>query len=155
MLIQDFLQVTAPYAMVQARLLEPAPPWLSEAAGIAYAQAERLFQVARPESGEVTGRKRVQIELGAGYPRGEGFVVPVSWWARDAQRLFPTLDADLEAMPLGPDQVMLTLMGRYDLPSAPWGLGLDRLLMHRVTESCVRSFLWHTAAHLTEAMRAA
>jgi hypothetical protein len=35
-------------------------------------------------------------------------------------------------MPMGPDQVMLTLMGRYEPPLGAVGRGLDRLVLHRI-----------------------
>ena len=148
MLIQDFVQVNADYATVCDRLLEPAPRWLTDGATAAYADGERLFITMSPSDGEMTIGKRVQVELGAAHARGEGSVVPLSWWATGPQRLFPTLDADLEIMPMGPDQVMLTLMGRYEPPLGAAGRGCDRLMLHRIAEACVRGFLHRTAANL-------
>jgi hypothetical protein len=154
MLIQDFVQVKAPFAMVRDRLLEPRPHWLTDGATAAYAEGERLFLTISATRREMNVGKRVQVELGAAYARGEGVVLPLSWWATGAQRLFPTLDADLELMPLGPDQVMLTLMGRYDPPLGALGRGVDRLVLHRIAEACVRSFLHRTAASLEHATAA-
>jgi hypothetical protein len=154
MLIQDFVQVKAPNASVRDQLLDTSARWLTDAASDAYADGERLLFIVSPNAGEASVRKRVQIDLGTAYARGKGFVVPLSWWATGAQRLFPTLDADLEVMPMGPDQVMLTLMGRYQPPLGPVGRGLDRLLLHRVAESCVRSFLHRAAASLEHATAA-
>jgi hypothetical protein len=148
MLIQDFVQVKAPYATVRDRLLEPAPGWLTDGATDAYADGERLFLTVSAMGGAVTVGKRVQVELGTAYARGEGSVVPVSWWATGAERLFPTLDADLEIMPMGPDQAMLTLMGRYEPPLGAVGRAVDRLVVHRIAEACIRSFLHRTAANL-------
>ena len=148
MLIQDFVQVRAPYATVRGRLLEHDQGWLTDDASSAYADGERLFGAVSATAGDVAVRKRVQIDLGAPYARGEGTVVPLSWWVAGAQRLFPTLDADLEIMPLGPDQAMLTLMGRYEPPLGAVGRRMDRLVMHRIAEACVRSFLHRTAANL-------
>jgi hypothetical protein len=154
MLIQDFVQINARYPAVRDGLLQPTPNWVTDGANAAYAEGERLCLTLSPTGSAPGIGKRVQVELGAGYPRGEGFVVPLSWWATGPQRLFPTLDADLEIMPLGPDQVMLTLMGRYEPPLGPLGRGLDRLVLHRVAEACVRSFLRRTAAGLEEAAAA-
>ena len=154
MLIQDFVQVKAPYATVRDRLLEPTPRWLTDGATDAYADGERLFLTVSATGGEVTVGKRVQVELGAAYARGEGSVVPLSWWATGAQRLFPTLDADLELMPMGPDQVMLTLMGSYQPPLGALGRGVDRVVLHWIAEACVRSFLHRTAANLEHATAA-
>jgi hypothetical protein len=151
MLIKDFVQIKAPYAVVRDSLLQPTPGWLIESANAAYAEGERLCLTLGPSGTVPAVRKRVQVELGAGYARGDGTVVPLSWWAIRGQHLFPTLEADLEIMPLGPDQVMLTLMGHYEPPLGPLGRRLDRLLLHRVAEACVRSFLRRTAASLEEA----
>jgi hypothetical protein len=148
MLIQDFVQVNAPYSTVRDRLLEPTTRWLTDGATDAYAEGERLFLTISATGGEMIVGKRVQVELGVAFARGEGSVVPVSWWATGAERLFPTLDADLEIMPMGPDQVMLTLMGRYEPPLGAVGRAVDRLVLHRVAETCVRSFLHRTAANL-------
>jgi hypothetical protein len=148
MLIQDFVQVNASYAFVRGRLLEPRHGWLADDATAAYAEGERLFLTVSAAGGEITVHKRVQIDLGAAYSRGEGVVIPLSWWAVGAERFFPTLDADLEIMPMGPDQAMLTLMGRYEPPLGALGRVVNRLVLHRVAEACVRSFLRRTAANL-------
>jgi hypothetical protein len=153
-LIQDFVQVNAPYAAVRGRLLEPPPRWLADDATAAYAEGERLFLTLGAAVGPRTVCKRVQVDLGAAYSRGEGVIVPLSWWATGAERFFPTLDADLEIMPMGPDQVMLTLMGRYEPPLGAVGRVVSRLVLHRVAEACVRSFLRRTAANLEKARAA-
>ncbi len=154
MLIQDFIQVQASYAHVRSRLSARTPGWLADSAGDAYADGERLFASMNAPVDEVPSRVHVQIDLGATYPRGQGFVLPVSWWATGAQRLFPTLEADLEIMPLGPEQTMLTLMGRYQPPLGAVGRAMDRLVMHRIAEACVRSFLHRSAATLESAIAA-
>jgi hypothetical protein len=148
MLIQDFVQVKAPYASVRDRLLDTSRRWLTDGASAAYADGERLFLTVSATGGDASLGKRVHIDLGDAYPRGDGLVLPLNWWATGAQRLFPTLDADLEIMPMGPDQVMLTLMGRYEPPLGALGRVVDRLVLHRIAEACVRSFLHRTAAHL-------
>lgn len=153
MLIQDFVQVKAPYQAVRDQLLNTDPGWLADHATAAYAEGEQILSTVSATSGEPTlVHKRVYIDLGAPYERGEGTVLPLNWWATGAQRLFPTLDADLEVMPLGPDQVMLTLVGRYDPPLGAVGRHIDRLVLHRIAESSVRSFLHRTAANLELAL---
>jgi hypothetical protein len=121
---------------------------ITDGATAAYAEGERLLITLSPTGGDVTVGKRVQVELGAAYARGEGSVVPLSWWATGAQRFFPTLDADLELMPMGADQVMLTLMGSHEPPLGELGRGVGRLVLHRIAEACIRSFLHRTAASL-------
>jgi hypothetical protein len=155
MLIQDFVQVKAPYQAVRDQLLERDPGWLADHATAAYADGEEILRTVSVPAGEPPLiRKRVHIDLGAPYERGEGTVLPLNWWASGAQRLFPTLDADLEVMPLGPDQVMLTLMGRYEPPLGAVGRRMDRLVLHLIAEASVRSFLRRTAANLELAIAA-
>jgi hypothetical protein len=154
MLIQDFIQVHASFARVRSRLGAGPPGWLADSAGAAYADGERLFASMSTPAGETPVRVQVQIDLGSPYPRGQGFVLPLSWWAAGAQRLFPTLEADLEFMPLGADQTMLTLMGRYEPPLGAVGRAMDRLVLHRIAEACVRSFLHRAAASLEVAIAA-
>ncbi len=153
MLIQDFVQVKAPYATVRDQL-ERHPGWLADDASAAYADGEQLFLTVSATTGEAPIRMRVHLDLGAPYERGEGMVLPLSWWAAGGQRLFPTLDADLEVMPLGPDQVMLTLMGRYEPPLGAVGRRMDRLVLHRIAEASVRSFLRRAAVKLELAVAA-
>jgi hypothetical protein len=154
MLIQDFVQVRAPYAEVQEQLLAQTAGWLGGYASAACAEGERLFAAAGTRGGPIMVRKCVHVDLGVPYARGDGLVVPLSWWARGGQRLFPTLDADLEFMPLGRDQVMLTLMGRYEPPLGTLGRGMDRLVLHRIAEACIRGFLHRTGEGLETAIAA-
>jgi hypothetical protein len=148
MLIQDFVQVKASYASVRGRLLTRPPDWLVDNAGSAYADGERLFATMSTPPAGTPARAHMQLDLGSPYERGQGFLLPIHWWAGGAPRLFPTLDADLEVMPMGDDQVMLTLMGRYEPPLGAVGRAMDRLVLHRIAEACVRSFLRRTAANL-------
>ena len=60
MLIQDFVQVKAPYAMVRGHLLEPHPRWLADDATAAYAEARRLHMTVCATAAELTIRKRVR-----------------------------------------------------------------------------------------------
>ena len=53
----------------------------------------------------------------------------------------PVLSADLEVAGLGDHMTQLTLHGRYDPPLGAIGRRIDRLLMHRIAEATIRSFL--------------
>ena len=64
------------------------------------------------------------------------------------------LSADLEVAALDPDLTQLTLRGSYDPPLGAMGRRLDRLLMHRVAEASIRSFLRHLADGLSTAQPA-
>jgi hypothetical protein len=93
--------------------------------------------------------KTVTVHVGQPIARGEVTVVPLTWQATNAPGLFPVLSADLEVAALGEDLTQLTLQGRYDPPLGAVGQRIDRLLMHRVAEASVRSFLGHLAERLS------
>ncbi|MBV9311281.1 MAG: hypothetical protein JOZ73_10630 [Solirubrobacterales bacterium] len=88
------------------------------------------------------------MDVEPAYHRGDRLILPIHWWASGAAALFPRLEADLELAPLGDASTEITLMGRYDPPLAARGRQADRLLLHRVAEASVRSFLTRVAAAL-------
>jgi hypothetical protein len=58
------------------------------------------------------------------------------------------MEAELVLTPLGPDLTHVTFRGSYDPPLSGFGAVLDRIALHRVAESTVRSFLQRLAAAL-------
>lgn len=155
MLVHDFVQVAAPLAVVRDQLLAARGTWLTDGACGAYADAEELSLVLKPTEGPVRLGKRVQVDLGAPYPRGENLVVPMSWTATGPTWLFPTLEADLELAPAPGDTTRVTLLGRYEPPLGAFGRGIDRVVMNRVAQASVRSFLRHLAECVAAAAKAA
>ena len=147
MLIQDFVQVDSPYDAVRPHFDVPGVPWLASDAQAAYRDGEEISVTLRPESGPLRIGKRVHVDVGPPRCRGETIIIPVSWCATGATRLFPTMEADLEIAPFGASTV-LTLMGRYEPPLGAIGRGLDRMFMHRVAAASVRAFLQRVAATL-------
>ncbi|MFZ0179395.1 MAG: hypothetical protein WAL84_05920 [Candidatus Dormiibacterota bacterium] len=73
---------------------------------------------------------------------------PHIWWAPGATRLFPHLDGDLEFAPLGARTSQITLMGSYDPPLGFVGRRADVLLLHRIAEASIRSFLIRVSRNL-------
>jgi hypothetical protein len=146
-LIQDFIQVERPFAEVRAAFLADPRALLADRANAAYHEGEmslRLQPIAkRPRFG-----KRIVIDVGEPYERGERCVLPIHWWAPGATRLFPRLEGDLEVAPVGEGTTQITLMGRYDPPLAAIGRGADRMLLHHIAEASIRSFLAKVAAAL-------
>jgi hypothetical protein len=61
------------------------------------------------------------------------------------------MSADLEVVGLDAELTQLTFRGRYEPPLGAVGRQLDRLLMHRIAEASVRSFLGRLVATLTAA----
>lgn len=141
MLIQDFIEVPAPYSVVAAALTEDAHSVLAASAVAAYREGEHMSVRLMPWRAHPAISAPVDIDVGTPYQRADGLVLPIHWWASRARSLFPRLEADLVAAPLGQAATIVSLMGRYDPPLAAVGRGLDRILLHRVAESSVRSLL--------------
>ncbi|HUZ68285.1 MAG TPA: hypothetical protein VMU65_01110 [Candidatus Saccharimonadales bacterium] len=149
MLIHDFAYVPVAAARVRDRILANHGEWLGPLAAAAAGAGEALrLRIGPLEALPMLG-KTVTVHVGQPIARGEVTVVPLTWQATNAPGLFPVLSADLEVAALGEDLTQLTLQGRYDPPLGAVGQRIDRLLMHRVAEASVRSFLGHLAERLS------
>ncbi len=148
MLLHDFAYVAVSAEKVRDRILANHGEWLAPLAAAAAGEGEALrLRVGPLEALPMLG-KTVSVRVGEPIDRGEVTVVPLTWQATNAPGLFPVLTADLEVARLGDDLTQLTLQGRYDPPLGSIGQRIDRLLMHRVAEASVRSFLSHLAERL-------
>jgi hypothetical protein len=94
--------------------------------------------------------KTVTLHADQAIARGETTVVPLTWRATGSQGIFPVLSADLEVAALSPQITHLTLRGSYEPPLGAVGQRLDRLLMHRVAEATIRSFMRRLAESLAD-----
>ncbi|MGA7987911.1 MAG: hypothetical protein WCB51_05875 [Candidatus Dormiibacterota bacterium] len=148
MLVHDFAYVPAPADKVRDRILADHGAWLAPLVTAAAGEGEALrLRVGPLEALPMLG-KTVSVHVGQPIDRGEITVVPLTWQATSTPGLFPVLSADLEVAGLGNDLTQLTLQGRYDPPLGAIGQRIDRLLMHRVAEASVRSFLSRLAERL-------
>jgi hypothetical protein len=77
------------------------------------------------------------------------FVRPIAWRAAAADRLFPTLTADLEIEPVSGGTIRFALVGSYRPPISVVGSAADRLVGHHIAEAVVRAFLEAVAERLT------
>jgi hypothetical protein len=68
-------------------------------------------------------------------------LLPLSWRATGPERLFPSLEADLEIATLGRSRTQLSISARYRPPLGVVGKALDRVLLHRVAEATIKDFL--------------
>lgn len=69
------------------------------------------------------------------------FVRPITWRAATADRLFPTLTADLEIEAVNGTAIRFALVGSYRPPVSVVGEAADRLVGHHIAEAVVRTFL--------------
>lgn len=151
MFVEDFTDVDLPFAEVGRRLAGEPAGWLGPCAERAEEAGADLVVRIGPGGLPTAARQRVRVQTGTPRTREDSIVVPVAWRTMRLQALFPSLEGDLEAAPLGDDRCRLTLSGQYSPPLGAVGASLDRRLLHRVAASTVRSFLGEVAQALVAA----
>lgn len=145
MLIQDFVHADCRYSWAREQLLADPRSALAALAAAAYQDGAEFSVKVGFASGKVRFGKRVAIDIGVPYDRGDWLVLPISWSATGPAWLFPCLDGDLEVTPLGDQATLFAIQGRYEPPFASVGQRLDRVVLHRITEASVRSLLMRIA----------
>jgi hypothetical protein len=135
-----FVHVKRPFGEVEPQLVSQLNN-LGALADAAYREGENL----RDKIG-VRGDHSVMaktVHLAAGIPlRGDHqTTIPFAWEATGTPGLFPKLDADLIVATVGPELSQIAIRGAYAPPLGPLGRALDRALLHRVAEACVKSFV--------------
>lgn len=99
-----------------------------------------LAEVGFPVAGRRVG-KQVEIVLGDAVETPGRTWLPLWWKATGAGSLFPSLEGELEAAPLGKHLTQVGLSARYKPPFGVVGTTLDRMLLHRVAEATIQDFL--------------
>ena len=148
MLIQDFVQIDRDFDEVRAQVRADPRALIAASAGAAYREGERLSLRLTPLRGLPRLGKTVDVDLAEPYEREDRLVIPMHWWAPGATRLFPHLDGHLEFAPLGATTSQITLMASYDPPLGFVGRRADVLLLHRIAEASIRSFLVRVTRNL-------
>jgi hypothetical protein len=148
MLIQDFVHVALPFDDVKSKVISDPRAILESLAVEAYRDGEALSVRIGPTGKHPGLSKEIALDIGSPYPRGSGIVFPICWWATKAAWLFPCLDGDLEISPVEDGTTRIALSGRYEPPLAAVGRGMDRIVLHHVAESSLRTFLNSMAAAL-------
>lgn len=146
MFVYYYVHLAVPADRASARL--KALTGLENAAEAAYREGEVLRTRLSPHEGAFL-TKAVRLTVGAPQ-RGPGEItVPITWVAIGTPGLFPRMDADLVLTDLGSDLTQLTFRGSYRPPLGSVGRVVDRTILHRVAESCVKSFVDRLARALT------
>jgi hypothetical protein len=148
MIVHDFVRIGRDYEEIRIRVLADPRGLITASAGSAYRYGEALSLRLTPLNSHPTFGKTIEVDLANPYEREDQLVVPMHWWAPGATRLYPHLDGDLEFAPLGSLSTQITLMGSYDPPFGFVGRRADVMLLHRVAEASVRSFLARVARNL-------
>ena len=149
-LLRSYAFVHVPAELLCARIAADHGKWLSPLADAAVGDGEALRVRVGPIDALPLLSKTVTLYAGEAIERNEVTVVPIKWQATSSPGLFPGLEADLQVAAIGPMFTQLTLRGHYDPPLGTLGRQIDRLLLHRVAEATVRSFMRRLAESLTK-----
>jgi hypothetical protein len=142
MFIRYYLDLSLPFEEVEEGLLADPEVWLPGVAREAEDRGEQLLgEVGFSFEDDHRLSKEVHIVLGPPYRTSGKTLLPLSWKATGPERLFPSLDADLEIAALGRSRTQLSISARYRPPLGVVGKTLDRVLLHRVAEATVKDFL--------------
>ncbi len=76
--------------------------------------------------------------------------IPFQWEAAKRARLFPLMSAELSVYPLTSTETQLDFLGRYDPPMGVLGDAIDAVLLRRIAEASVHSFISDVAHYLRE-----
>jgi hypothetical protein len=131
-------ELSLPLPEVQ-RGLDSVRSELRTMADVAYREGEELRARVGPGAGKIA--KEVRLEIGPPEIHRSGLVYPVSWSAVGSETLFPRLNADLIVSHIGPDQTRIIMDGTYQPPLGPLGKVVDRVLLRRVAESTVKTWV--------------
>lgn len=160
MFVQEVALVDCPFDDVARRLAADAPGVLGAPAlppshpggeltfgadgPVAAGEAgERPRRRVRPEGWPSVLAPTVVVRVGPVRRREAALLVAFSWAPEGdrAASLLPSLDADLEVVPVGTSETALTVRGFYEPPAGALGRRVDGLVLHRLAEATVRSFL--------------
>lgn len=145
--IQDFVDVESPFESVRGRFIGDSE-WMTPIASAASEDGETLRMRIGPtwSSGLVT--REVHVTLGPAREGVDSILRSLSWTASEHAALFPSLDGDIELAPLDPEITRISLNVVYTPPLGDFGARIDRVILHRVAQSTVRSFISRIAANL-------
>ena len=146
MFLRGFVEIPTP-AESATEVLARLPQALVES--FAVEAADHGHTVLAAVGFPVAGRrldKQVEIELGDAVRTPSRTWLPIWWKATGAGSLFPSLEGELEAAPLGKSLTQIGLSARYKPPFGAVGTTLDQMLLHRIAEATIQDFLQRVAA---------
>lgn len=137
MFVYYYVLLDRPFAEVEPSLLLTLPG-LRGWAETAYRKGEHLYGRIGPGCGIA---KAVDITVGTP-SRGESETwIPIEWQATGTPSLFPRMQADIVVAALGGEQTQIAFRGSYRIPLGSVGRRIDRIVLHRVAEASVKTFL--------------
>jgi hypothetical protein len=140
MFARYFVEIPLPTERVEHLLTHDPGSWLPGLAEHANHRGDELL--ADVGFGEkIRVAREVTITVGVPVRAGSKTLLPLRWVPSGAPGLFPSLEADLEIGPLGPDRTQLAMSARYAPPLKAVGRVIDRVVLFRVAEATLKDFL--------------
>jgi hypothetical protein len=140
MFARYFVEIPLPTERVEHLLTHDPGSWLPGLAEHANRRGDELL--ADVGFGEkIRVAREVAIAVGAPVRAGSKTLLPLRWVPSGAPGLFPSLEADLEIAPLGPERTQLAMSARYAPPLKAVGRVIDRVVLFRVAEATLKDFL--------------
>jgi hypothetical protein len=149
MFVRCYVEISAPYAEVDAALTSDGREWLPALAKSAEEGGEH--RMAEVGFGKVVRVGR-SVVVAVGEPARMEFktLQPISWRPAHAEALLPAIDAEIEVAPMGSEHTQLAMTARYLPPFGLVGRVADRALLHRVAEATIKDFLERVAGRIEE-----
>jgi len=141
MFVRYYLDLAVPFDQAEAALLEEPAEWVPGLLRDAEDRGQRLLAEVGFALETRRVEKEVEISVGSPYRIPSKTLLPMTWKATGAERMFPQLDADIEVAALGANRTQLSISARYRPPMGVIGRALDRALLHRVAEATIKDFL--------------
>lgn len=141
MFVRYYLDLPVPFDEAESALLEEPAEWVPGLLRDAEGRGQRLLAEVGFALETRRVEKEVEISVGTPYRIPSKTLLPMTWKATAAERLFPQLDADIEVAALGAKRTQLSISARYRPPMGVIGRALDRALLHRVAEATIKDFL--------------
>ena len=143
MFVRDFIEILQPFEAVAPRLVRNAA-WLDPIACDALEEAVATLGALYPDQAVQLGIPlSVRCERGPVRLRADTLVMPLRWETNLPAFLHPSVDSDLEVLPLGAARSQIAL--NANTCTNP---GDDDAVTRRVAETGVRAFLRQLAANL-------
>jgi hypothetical protein len=140
MFVRYYLDLALPFGDVETAFLCDPAVWLPGVAEATARQSDRLLAEVGFGDGHRI-EKRIEVQIGEPAHLRGTTLLPMTWSATGTETIFPSLEADLELAPMGPDRTQVSISARYRPPLGRLGRALDRALLHRVAEATIKDFL--------------
>jgi hypothetical protein len=142
--VRDFIEIRQPFEAVAPRLVRDAA-WLDSIARDAIETAVATMGAIRPDYPVHRGLSPLTVRCTRGPVRlrSDALVMPLSWETNLPTAVLPSLDGDLEVVPLGAGRSQMALSANKGASFGP-GDAVTR----RAVESGLRAFLRQLAEQL-------